>query len=184
SINSTDIKHCNALIRKQRESEVASKLWGMARNLGVQGADSSEEESLFVNQIKDGERTDRDAKKLREQKSKDYLIHNLWGHAGVEWVAKPATGSSGGICVEDGDMLLYIINVYSPCSIQGKRRLWEDLTELKANSPTREWCIAGDFNAVSSRSERKGVSDGGRFSELRDFQQFIEVMEVVDLPVL
>ncbi|PNX88182.1 cysteine-rich receptor-like protein kinase [Trifolium pratense] len=87
------------------------------------------------------------------------------------------------ICVELDSQLLYIINVYSPCSIQGKRRPWKELLQLKSNSELGDWCIAGDFNAVSRTSERKGSSEEGRSAERRDFKQFIEDMDVVDLPV-
>ncbi|MCI10869.1 hypothetical protein A2U01_0031966, partial [Trifolium medium] len=146
---------------------------------------------------------------LQETKKSDieeHSIHNLWGHSGVEWVAKPAEGLSGGllllwnaglfvvnhvingdgfigICVEEDGKFLYIINVYSPCNLQGKRRLWNDLLNLKSGCEEGDWCIAGDFNAISCRSERKGSSEGGRLSEWREFSLFIEAMQVVDLPV-
>ncbi|MCI24431.1 hypothetical protein A2U01_0045614, partial [Trifolium medium] len=39
----------------------------------------------------------------------DHLIHNLWGHKDVKWVAKEPVGLSGGV-------MMHIVNVYSPCS--------------------------------------------------------------------
>ncbi|MCI26559.1 hypothetical protein A2U01_0047755, partial [Trifolium medium] len=134
------------------------------------------------------------------------MIHNLWGHSGVEWVSKSSVGLSGGmlllwnsglfrlkhvfngegflgISAEEDGKLIYIFNVYSPCSLQGKRRLWQELLNLKHNCQDGDWCVAGDFNAVSCRSERKGSSEGSWQSEWMEFHQFIEDMELVDVPM-
>jgi hypothetical protein len=48
----------------------------------------------------------------------------------------------------------------------------------------RMWCIVGDFNAVRSSDERRGVSllSPNSYSvEMRDFNRFIERMEVEDI---
>ncbi|KAK2420958.1 hypothetical protein QL285_031636 [Trifolium repens] len=38
----------------------------------------------------------------------DYMIHNLWGHKDVQWVAKPAVGFSGGLLIIwNKDSLVY-----------------------------------------------------------------------------
>ncbi|WJX93350.1 hypothetical protein P8452_74886 [Trifolium repens] len=49
------------------------------------------------------------------------------------------------------------------------------------------WCIIGDFNAVLSREERRGVANLNFQSpslEIVEFEAFVSNMEVVDLPVL
>ncbi|PNX65065.1 cysteine-rich receptor-like protein kinase [Trifolium pratense] len=43
--------------------------------------------------------------------------------------------------------------------------------------------VIGDFNDVSCKSERKGISEGNRQSEWMEFHQFVEDMELVDVPM-
>jgi exonuclease III len=135
------------------------------------------------------------------------VIHSLWGHKDVEWVAKESNGLSGGllsiwnkglfsyhysftgvgflgVCVEWKEGLLYLINIYSPCTLSGKRKLWRDLLELKLNNAPGEWCLGGDFNSVLHAGERRGRSEVGRSAEREEFLQFCESMELVDIPVL
>jgi exonuclease III len=135
------------------------------------------------------------------------MIHNLWGHQDVEWVMKEASGMSGGlltvwnkdlfsfnfsfagtgylgVCVEWKSLLVYIVNVYSPCSMAGKRKLWEDLLHFKLNNVQGEWCLGGDFNAILKVGERRGSSSGGgNQAERMEFNQFIDAMELIDIPI-
>ncbi|MCI00463.1 hypothetical protein A2U01_0021482, partial [Trifolium medium] len=124
----------------------------------------------------------------------------------VKWVAKQSTGASGGlltmwnsdlilfnfsfygdgflgISVEWEGVVLYIINVYAPCTVSGKRKLWQELLDFKMNNEEGEWCLGGDFNAVLKNGERKGSSSLNRQAERWEFRQFVEGMEVVDVPV-
>ncbi|MCH82646.1 hypothetical protein A2U01_0003457, partial [Trifolium medium] len=79
----------------------------------------------------------------------------------VEWVAKASDGLSG-----------------------GKRKLWHDLLEFKLNNNQGDWCIGGDFNVVLKAGERKGSSFSVRHNERVEFCQFVESMELVDIPVI
>jgi exonuclease III len=137
----------------------------------------------------------------------NYLIHNLWGHSDVGWVFQESAGMSGGLLivwnsntfkflssfsghgflgikVERDGVVLNIVNVYSPCSMAGKKQLWGDLVSLKQSSGETEWCLGGDFNAVLLASERFGSSAVGRQGERILFNRFIEDLEVIDVPVL
>ncbi|PNX89244.1 hypothetical protein L195_g045361 [Trifolium pratense] len=137
----------------------------------------------------------------------DYLIHSLWGHKDVRWVVKEPEGLSGGMLViwnSDSFMLLrsfdgngflgikveldgvvmHIVNIYSLCSLSGKKKLWEDLLVFKQQSGGGEWCIRGDFNAVLHSSERQGSSADSRQGERILFNRFVEELEVIDVPVL
>ncbi|GAU10126.1 hypothetical protein TSUD_423110, partial [Trifolium subterraneum] len=143
----------------------------------------------------------------------DFLIHNLWGHNDVRWIANNPVGFSGGVSVDrEGDVLhivnvyapcniggdfnavlssvdregdvLHIVNVYAPCNISGKKKLWEDLSMLKQQIGGGKWCVGGDFIAVLHSSERKGVSTDTRQSERFLFNCFVEEMELIDVPVL
>jgi exonuclease III len=136
-----------------------------------------------------------------------HLITNLWGHDDIQWVAKDPMGLSGGLLViwnsdfckllnsfyGDGFLgvrveregeVMYLVNVYSPCSISGKKKLWNDLVCLKQLSGGGDWCIGGDFNAVLNAPERKGSSADSKQRERFLFNQFVNEMDVIDLPVL
>ncbi|XP_045791609.1 uncharacterized protein LOC123886326 [Trifolium pratense] len=135
------------------------------------------------------------------------MIYSLWGHNDVEWLALESCGLSGGlltiwnkglfafrfsftgigflgICVEWKDGLLYIVNIYSPCSLSGKRKLWKDLLDFKSNNDIGEWCLGGDFNAISKSGERRGCGSTGISSERTEFSAFMDDFEVVDIQVL
>ncbi|GAU42970.1 hypothetical protein TSUD_188430 [Trifolium subterraneum] len=136
----------------------------------------------------------------------EFLIHNLWGHRDVEWVHKESRGLSGGllsvwnkdfcsfrhsftgdgflgICVEWKDTLVYFVNIYFACSLAGKRKLWRDLIDFKLLNTPGEWCLGGDFNSITKVSKRSGSSNGSSNKERTEFAQFIDAMELVDIPV-
>lgn len=52
----------------------------------------------------------------------------------------------------------FIVNIYSPCTLSGKRKLWADLRMTKEGFGKGIWCLAGDFNAVLKNRERRGAS--------------------------
>lgn len=106
----------------------------------------------------------------------DFSVHSIWGQNDLMWSAKNVVGHFGGSLLMwnpsllqaqfsfEGTgfvgiksiwkgMVVYFVNVYSPCSIIGKRRLWSNLIKVKASLPIREWCVYGDFNAIKRRSE-------------------------------
>jgi endonuclease/exonuclease/phosphatase family metal-dependent hydrolase len=78
-----------------------------------------------------------------------------------------------------------IINVYAPCHLQAKKALWVDLLVALKVYETDHICVSGDFNSVRSGAERKGVRDGGCWSEdTRLFNVLVENSGLVDLPLL
>ena len=49
----------------------------------------------------------------------------------------------------------------------------------------QNWCFSGDFNAVRSQSERKGVrARDNQSSEIVDFNYFIDVNLLIELPFI
>lgn len=46
-----------------------------------------------------------------------------------------------------------VTNVYCPCCVVKRRKLWTSLIELKNNFP-EPWCIGGDLNEIRFESER------------------------------
>jgi len=66
--------------------------------------------------------------------------------------------------------------------LSGKKTLWEELSNAKLASQEPVWCFCGDFNAVRSRSERKGIRGRGeQSSELIGFNSFIDSNSLLDL---
>lgn len=44
--------------------------------------------------------------------------------------------------------------------------------------------MGGNFNATKSLEERRGRSSGSRTTEMEEFNSFIGLMELIDLPVV
>ncbi|GAU35252.1 hypothetical protein TSUD_323890 [Trifolium subterraneum] len=89
-----------------------------------------------------------------------------------------------GITVEREGVIINIVNIYSPCNISGKKKLWDDLLSFKRQSGGGEWCMGGDFNVVLHTYERKGSSAHSRQGERTLFNRFVEEMELIDVQVL
>ncbi|WJX91755.1 hypothetical protein P8452_73482 [Trifolium repens] len=142
----------------------------------------------------------------------DALCYSIWGSENCHWSFLPSEGNSGGIlsiwgkpssslifnfsgegfvgvCLEWGahKKVCFIVNVYSKCDIADKRRLWDMLLMSKRGFGGGAWCVIGDFNAVLSRDERRGVTQSHFQSpslEIVEFEAFVNNMELVDLDVL
>ncbi|GKV12085.1 hypothetical protein SLEP1_g23283 [Rubroshorea leprosula] len=54
--------------------------------------------------------------------------------------------------------------------------------DRKSKLKNRNWCIAGDFNAIRNLQERKGGRSVRR--ELKEFNDFIEMSSLVELPMI
>ncbi|GKU97025.1 hypothetical protein SLEP1_g10208 [Rubroshorea leprosula] len=134
------------------------------------------------------------------------LCRRVWGTEDFDWIAKPSIGLSGGLLcvwnnktfkkeeVIEGDHFIgvfgtwgeegvpvYILNIYSPCELSGKRALWEELQNLISNRKGN-WCLGGDFNAVRSTEEWAGCN--GMSREMKEFDNFINKSGLVDLPLV
>ena len=136
----------------------------------------------------------------------DYVVENMWGNQLIDWIALPSSGLSGGllmmwkrglwvvksnfsghgfigVCVEFKSKLFFFVNVYAPCNTAGRRVLWETLYNLKYGSSAGEWCLVGDFNAVSNREERTGISENWGHIDMVDFNAFVNEMNLIDPPL-
>lgn len=78
----------------------------------------------------------------------------------------------------------FLVNVYSPCAFDDKKEVWRDLLLCKRSFGGVDWCVAGDFNAVTSVDERKGIGGTHNSREISGFNHFISEMDLVDIPVL
>lgn len=93
--------------------------------------------------------------------SKGGLILNFsgFGFAGVclEWVVRK--------------IRCFIVNVYAPCNLVGKRKLRQDLLMSKRGFGGAIWCVVGDFNAVCNCNpdQRRRLHDQRGTSEIEEF---------------
>ncbi|XP_057426355.1 uncharacterized protein LOC130719764 [Lotus japonicus] len=85
------------------------------------------------------------------------LCAQLWGDAEFDWQFQPA-----------------------------KRVLWANLLAWKGRISVAVWCLAGDFNAVRSEEERRGISEGSlsQRREISEFNNFITEMKLFDVPLV
>lgn len=134
----------------------------------------------------------------------------VWGDSDFEWKAIQAENRSGGIlCVWKKNLFVLessvegpgylgliglwgndqqrcvIVNIYSGCSIAEKRALWSALISWRCSCHVDAWCLVGDFNAVRNADERRGSSGtlNSQRLEMREFNDFIYEMELLDLPL-
>lgn len=124
------------------------------------------------------------------------LCQALWGYSEVKWELNPTINSPGGmLCLwseatfkmenkitGSGFIFLQgiwhgygervvILNIYSPCDVNMKRILWDQIKQLRRASNVGHWCILGDFNSIRRPSERVGVSqrEQGEGGIVKDF---------------
>lgn len=88
-----------------------------------------------------------------------------------------------GIQLEWHGQLYFLVNIYSTCDLRSKRKLWEELREIKDRFAGDRWCIAGDFNAVKKDGERKGTNFCANRLELFEFNDFIDSCNLIDVSV-
>ncbi|XP_028057303.1 uncharacterized protein LOC114261263 [Camellia sinensis] len=84
-----------------------------------------------------------------------------------------------GILLPDFECVL--ANVYAPNDVVRRGLFWYSIVRLKT-SFQKPWCLGGHFNEVRNPWERKGYLRRDR--EIKDFNDFIDLMEVTELPLL
>ncbi|XP_004301904.1 PREDICTED: uncharacterized protein LOC101292910 [Fragaria vesca subsp. vesca] len=72
----------------------------------------------------------------------------------------------------------FVTAVYARTTVVGRRKLWEDITDVKGRFVNGPWLVFGDFNAVLGMHEKKG---GGPvcMSSCEEFQVMSDVCELV-----
>ncbi|XP_058733453.1 uncharacterized protein LOC131605072 [Vicia villosa] len=136
---------------------------------------------------------------------KDSFVSSLWGNKPIEWTAKDSDGASGGIltmwkkdvifplfsfrtkgslrlCAFYEGQVCYFVNVYSSCFLDKKRKLWSELVMLKRKFGEGWWCLGGDFKTTRDKKERIWRCMVQGTTDMTDFNEFIVIMEVLDLP--
>ncbi|XP_028057423.1 uncharacterized protein LOC114261349 [Camellia sinensis] len=135
----------------------------------------------------------------------DLLVKSLWPFDFLQFLIVDSVGSAGSLlcvwnpgvfqmseCCSSRNFLLLsgivkqsfecvIVNIYAPNNLRSRGQLWEALGRLKS-SFHKPWCIGGDFNEICFSSERRGYLR--RDKGMVEFNEFIDRMELVDLPLL
>lgn len=76
------------------------------------------------------------------------------------------------------DPVAYISIVYAKCLVTDRRSLWNHLSSF-ASSISLPWIVGGDFNALTSASEKRGGAAPNRGS-MEDFQNLISAASLMD----
>jgi len=143
----------------------------------------------------------------KKEKFDKIICQSMWGDSTVSWDSDPfVQAASGLLCMWNNSTFhvemrvkgrnflmldgrwvienqrLYIVNVYAPCDIAGKRALWEELRQLKVSNPNCLWCFLRDFNSMRSQEERIGSSQRmADTSDISDFNEWISDMELQEI---
>ncbi|XP_028055237.1 uncharacterized protein LOC114259414 [Camellia sinensis] len=135
----------------------------------------------------------------------DHFVKSIWPFEEVEFMVVDSVGSAGGLlciwrpqifelksCCSGRNFIILsgisstfflctLVNIYAPNEVRGRRQLWESLVSIHHHFPN-PWCVGGDFNEIRYMGERKGCSSRDR--GMKDFNEFVENMELTDLPLL
>lgn len=134
---------------------------------------------------------------------KSRFFRSMWSDPEVNWVASPSEGSSGGlisawnskmfvvsmkivnrswVCLEGRVVELnfecVMINVYRPCNVDERGRVWHEITQLVRLSQ-KPCLVMGDFNEVLRQEDRSGrIVDERRVQEFKWFISELLLMEI------
>ena len=77
---------------------------------------------------------------------------------------------------------MFVVNIYAPCDLAGKRLLWDVLRQLRVSNPPGLWCFMGDFNSIRSQDERLSLSQRSADTlGISAFNQWILDMELQEI---
>lgn len=130
----------------------------------------------------------------------------IWGNKKCDWVFSGSVGAAGGlVCVWDNEVFtrqslwgekgllgvsglwegvyVNIVNVYVTSKVEERREVWEALIERMRGKEDERWCICGDFNTIRREEERRGSDSGDRKKEMMEFNDLINQLRLVDLPL-
>ncbi|GKU89772.1 hypothetical protein SLEP1_g3866 [Rubroshorea leprosula] len=186
SIGDSGIENCNRAWKEQMHSHLAKEIWDLAKQLGA----TTEKDEVMVQRIEEMERRDRKKKEEMANRVAEEAKKGLFGGLLCIWessVFKMIEVIEGrsfmgvfGVWGEE-QILVHLINIYSPCTLAGKRELWEELGNL-INRRKGRWCLGGDFNAVTKVEESAGCKDPT--TEMNEFNSFIQDAGLIDLPLI
>ncbi|KAK7244851.1 hypothetical protein RIF29_39679 [Crotalaria pallida] len=117
------------------------------------------------------------SKSLKRNKDDASSINSSYATMRVSSVQLQGLGFAGVGLEWQNQYCFVIVNVYSPCALEDKRRLWKDLILMRQSSSIGPWCVLGDFNFVWVL-ERFSIA-----IESYGFDMFISKMDLFDIPL-
>ncbi|KAL5154595.1 Transposon TX1 uncharacterized protein [Glycine soja] len=135
------------------------------------------------------------------------ICQSIWRDSSVSWDYVPSSQAAGGLlclwnnavflvdrkvkgakflmlegrCV-NSNQKMFVVNVYAPCDLAGKRLLWDDLKQLRVSNPPGLWCFMGDFNSIRSQDERLSLSQRSADTlGISEFNQWISDMDLQEI---
>ena len=134
------------------------------------------------------------------------MVKRIWGLNDCDWSSVDAQGASGGIlciwersflkletiqkgdrrvCIKgfinDLEMVGAIIVVYGYHDMNMKRRLWQEILDVK-NMVNVPILVMGDFNEIRFPAERKGCST--MTTSMKAFDEWINNLGVIEVPLI
>lgn len=73
---------------------------------------------------------------------------------------------------------------YSSCFNSNKRLVWEKLITFKGKWSNGEWSLGWNFNVIKNVNKIRGRSNQVRLSEIQEFNDFIDLVELMDVPTI
>ncbi|XP_028062229.1 uncharacterized protein LOC114265607 [Camellia sinensis] len=135
----------------------------------------------------------------------DHFVKTIWPYKELEFMLVDSKGSAGGLlciwrpqvfelkgCCSSKNFIILsgissncfqctLVNIYALNEVLRRRQLWDSLVSICQHFPN-PWCMGGDFNEIRYMGERKGCSSRER--GMKDFNEFVEKLELTDMPLL
>ncbi|GFS42115.1 hypothetical protein Acr_00g0078180 [Actinidia rufa] len=113
------------------------------------------------------------------------MVRQLWKDDNFDFVEVGADGSAG-VCYAIGTWRIFSLEE-ACCNRRfilvkvERREMWSVISKLRSSFPY-PWCMGGDFNEIRKIGDRQECTRSG--IGMRDFNRFIDGMELYDLPML
>jgi len=78
-----------------------------------------------------------------------------------------------------------IVNGYSSGSLKDRKKVWDEIYEIRKSQQSKVWCVVGNFNSIIWKEKRKNVVSVSDYSrEIAKFNEFIENSELMDISMV
>ncbi|RVX10943.1 hypothetical protein CK203_013310 [Vitis vinifera] len=171
----------------------------------VRGANDSSKRKIIKNYIRNQRVDLMCIQETKIQEMSEGIVRNLGSGRFLDWRALNAEGATGGILICWDKRVLEILDwkegqfslscrfktiengatwvftgVYGPFTKVERKGMWEELGAIRGlwDDP---WCLGGDFNITLFQHERS--SQRRTSSAMRRFAEFVDDLELVDLPL-
>ncbi|XP_028087668.1 uncharacterized protein LOC114288359 [Camellia sinensis] len=163
---------------KLKAMEIKDKIQADSRAVDAQGLGKAEKRRRVKLLLKDRKIDFGFFQETKKTEVTPDFVISLWPVDEMEFMVVDFEGRAGTLLP---DFNCVLVNVHAPNEVNEISRFWNVLYGLRS-SFCYFWCLAGDFNEIQNLGERRGCSRRDR--GMKDFNLFIEHMELLDLPML